>query len=236
MALKTCICYLSEQTELRGLLFQQPLTYYQIPQSERAALSGHLSRDHALRYPNPLAYCTATFLARYYAVYKNWHRIRVALPAPWSYDWRRWKDGPNLSGIVKYNVSHLYGVSATVEPLAFYATGLSGCEGPVFLFFAGGEYYFYEIGGLMRFEEHFTSHEDFLRRFEVHLGTGTEMPNVWHPEPEQTGQEVADREDFLRRSEGYLDSGAEMPNVWHPEQTSLVFAKTRNEIDFRPVP
>ncbi|KAF8174308.1 hypothetical protein K438DRAFT_1980312 [Mycena galopus ATCC 62051] len=146
------------------------------------AAPGYFSHDHALRYEDPLAHCDAAFLARYYGVYKNWHRIRVALPDPWSCDWRRWDEGPHLSFIEKEIVSHLYGVFAPIEPLAFYATGPSDCEGPIFVFFAGGEYYFHEIGGLMRFEEHFASHEDFLRCFEMYLDTGAEMPNVWHQE------------------------------------------------------
>ncbi|KAJ7674224.1 hypothetical protein B0H14DRAFT_3068228 [Mycena olivaceomarginata] len=118
---------------------------------------------------------TPPFLAQYYAVYKNWHRIRVAVPAVWSCDWRRWDNGPLIPYLEK-QVAWLYGVSMPVEPMAFFA---GQCE-PMFLFFAGGEYYFYNMGALTRFEEHFTSHEDFLRRFGKYLDSGAPVPNVWH--------------------------------------------------------
>ncbi|KAJ7241153.1 hypothetical protein C8J57DRAFT_1726873 [Mycena rebaudengoi] len=140
-----------------------------------AALPGYFSHDHALHYDDPLADCDSAFLARYYAVYKNWHRIRVALPAVWSCDWRRWDDGPHLSSLEK-KVAWIYGVSTPVEPMAFFA---GQCE-PIFLFFTGGEYHFYNMGTLTRFEEHFTSHEDFLRRFGRYLHSGVPVPNVWH--------------------------------------------------------
>ncbi|KAJ7227610.1 hypothetical protein B0H12DRAFT_1148919, partial [Mycena haematopus] len=135
---------------------------------------GYFSHDHALRYDDPLEYCDSAFLAQYHAVYKNWHRIRVALPAVWSCDWRRWNDGPDLSDLEK-EVAKLYGVKSTpVEPMAFFA---GQCE-PMFLFSAGGEYYFYNMGTLTRFEERFTSHEDFLRRFGRYLHSGVELSNV----------------------------------------------------------
>ncbi|KAJ7833640.1 hypothetical protein B0H14DRAFT_2800502 [Mycena olivaceomarginata] len=140
-----------------------------------AAPPGYFSHDHALRYDDPLADCNSAFLARYYAIYKNWHRIRVALPAVWSCDWRRWDDGPHLSDLEK-QVAWIYGVSTPVEPMAFFA---GQCE-PIFLFFTGGEYYFYDMGTLTRFEEHFTSHEDFLCRFGRYLHSGVLLPNVWH--------------------------------------------------------
>jgi hypothetical protein len=154
------------------------LTYYSILQSESgyvAAPPGYFSHDHALRYDDPLADCDSAFLARYYTVYKNWHRIRVALPAVWSCDWRRWDDGPHLSGLEK-QVAWIYGVSTPVEPMAFFA---GQCE-PIFLFFTGGEYYFYNIDTLTCFEEQFTSHEDFLCRFGSYLHGGVPVPNVWH--------------------------------------------------------
>jgi hypothetical protein len=99
----------------------------------------------------------------------------VAVPAVWSCDWRRWENGPLLLYLEK-QVAWLYGVSMPVEPMAFFA---GQCE-PMFLFFAGGEYYYYNMGTLTRFEEHFTSHEDFLRRFGKYLDSGAPVPNVWH--------------------------------------------------------
>ncbi|KAJ7752720.1 hypothetical protein B0H14DRAFT_2980163 [Mycena olivaceomarginata] len=133
----------------------------------RCCTAGIFSHDHALRYDDPLADCNSAFLARYYAIYKNWHRIRVALPAVWSCDWRRWDDGPHLSDLEK-QVAWIYGVSTPVEPMAFFA---GQCE-PIFLFFTGGEYYFYDMA--------FTSHEDFLCRFGRYLHSGVLLPNVWH--------------------------------------------------------
>ncbi|KAF8168968.1 hypothetical protein K438DRAFT_2024806 [Mycena galopus ATCC 62051] len=147
---------------------------------------GHFSHDHALRYAiDPLIDCDAAFLLRYYAVYKNWHRIPLALPVPWSCDWRRWDDGPYFSGSeglvgLEGRVTQAYGVSTPVQPMAFFASG-PGCE-TICVFFASGDskYYFYNMGCVMRFEEHFTSHEDFLRRFEMYLDSGTDMWYVRH--------------------------------------------------------
>ncbi|KAJ7233646.1 hypothetical protein C8J57DRAFT_1532193 [Mycena rebaudengoi] len=138
-----------------------------------AAPPGYFSHDHALRYGDPRADCDSALLAQYYSVFKNWHRIRVALPPVWSCDWRCWDEGPYFD-YLEQELDGLYGVSTLVEPMAF----LAGQCDPTFLFFTGGEYYLYEMGTLTRFREHFTSHEDFLRRFESYVDSGVLVPTL----------------------------------------------------------
>jgi hypothetical protein len=77
--------------------FQPPLTIHSTLQSGSghvAAPPGYFSHHHALRYGDPLTDCDSALLAQYYSVFKNWHRIRVALPPVWSCDWRHWDEGP----------------------------------------------------------------------------------------------------------------------------------------------
>ncbi|KAJ6618054.1 hypothetical protein B0H10DRAFT_1947852 [Mycena sp. CBHHK59/15] len=96
-----------------------------------ATPSGYFSHDHALKYEDPLADCDTKFLARYYAVYKNRHHIRVALPAVWSCDWRRWDDGPHLSGL-EDEVGRIFACFPSHEHfLRGFGRKLQCCPGPL---------------------------------------------------------------------------------------------------------
>ncbi|KAF8168966.1 hypothetical protein K438DRAFT_2063965 [Mycena galopus ATCC 62051] len=139
-----------------------------------AAPPGDFSHDEARGCGDgPVDWDDNAFMMRYYADYKNWHCMGVDLPPVWSSDWERWDDGPHFSGPsgLEGLVAQIYGVSMPMEPMGFFASRSE----PIFLFFADGEYYFYNMGSLMRFEERFASYKDFLCRFEMHLHSGVDV-------------------------------------------------------------
>ncbi|KAJ7227597.1 hypothetical protein B0H12DRAFT_1077674 [Mycena haematopus] len=125
----------------------------------RFCAAGIFLHDHALRYDDPLEDCDSAFLARYYAVYK----IGTA------YTWLSPQYGRATGG-----------AGTTGRTFPGWRSKWPGYM-PIFLFFAGGEYYLYDMGTVTRFEERFTSHEDFLRRFETYSHSSVELHNVWHP-------------------------------------------------------
>ncbi|KAJ7618470.1 hypothetical protein FB45DRAFT_1033677 [Roridomyces roridus] len=143
---------------------------------------GTYSHDHALFY-DPFKYRDKQLMEEYKTFYrKHWHHFhgKIPLPYSWSCDWSHWEYGalfPQGCADVEETVATNFGVTARMNPMAFISVGLGQIE-PLFLFEAGGEYYFWgsdKLDGLMRFKERFSLHEDFLRRFEDHIDHGEEM-------------------------------------------------------------
>ncbi|KAJ7459318.1 hypothetical protein FB451DRAFT_1405954 [Mycena latifolia] len=122
-------------------------------------------------------------------IHSSWY-TDPTLPESWSTDWEEWVNldlfEKTINGKLKIEklFNDAYGVPGTIEPIAYSVE----TSGEVFLFTAGGRYYFYsEYTGLAVHHMEFASPKDFLAYF---LESDEEhMPAV--PVPKRPGADLS---------------------------------------------
>ncbi|KAJ6473342.1 hypothetical protein C8R47DRAFT_1221480 [Mycena vitilis] len=127
------------------------------------------------KYADPWLLRDPERLKAYKLVYPHWPR--PPMRHPWSTDWQYWEFGDRVAKWAKeWPRSYTYHIDTTgMTPLAF----LPKQPEPIFMFTAAGEYYWCNMGDLLRFNARFAGHDDFAERLASEMGNVTSMP--WGP-------------------------------------------------------